>query len=509
MSTSLVATRAFDPCLGCWQRAAVNYFVERASTVDIGLQLAQVSRLASQIGEALLASLVMVFQVLWRNKLRTGVSVAVVYTAYSTYVQLRTSYEINERMRRSLAAVEAEGLAKHDLPESQFGSMRVGPQYVNPFNEYRPQTVFEFVYCRIIELFHTKPRGGVPSDPAVIRRLLPTNEPDFELLHETMAAFSAERAAAGEPKSGILSSLARHKGLQDLPPVDQRLTLTWLGQSCAYVQLPGISMLTDPCLKDHLVNEYVGPKRISPAPCDVKDLPPLDVVLVSHDHPDHLELETADVIGNSALWVVPTGVGVHLRKRGITNVVELDWWQRAKLPSRDPSGGWEVACAPAMHWSGRKMIDSNHTLWASFMVLRHGKPVFYHGGDTGYSADLFHSIRRVFGPGCQVAMLPCGSYTPRWHLRPQHIDPLEALQVMKDIGAHKMVGVHWGTFVMSDEHFVEPRERLHALAKHARIDNDVIAPPFGQTLVFRLDHDERGTANRRQELRDGFALLMD
>jgi L-ascorbate metabolism protein UlaG (beta-lactamase superfamily) len=490
--------------------AAGDYFTVGASVKQ------QVWRQLKSVAQCLYVEYAMVFQLLWRNKLRTGVGIAVVYTAYSTYVQLRTSYEITERMRRSIAAAELDKPSpKAQNHEKQFGSMLVGVQYVNPFNEYRPQTVFEFIYCRIIELFHTQPRGGVPSDPAAIRRLLPTKEPDFELLRQTRNAFLSD---GGDDDSflirtgsdGILTTALRgFKGLKDLPPVNQRMTLTWLGQSCAYVQLPGICMLTDPCLKDHLVNEYIGPRRITPAPCDIQDLPPIDVVLVSHDHPDHLEIDTAVKIGNTALWVVPVGVGQHLRKKGIDNIVELDWWQRAPLPSRDPDGGWEVACAPAMHWSGRKMVDSNHTLWASFMVLRHGKPVFYHAGDTGYSPDLFMAIRNAFGPGCQVAMLPCGSYTPRWHLRPQHIDPLEAMQVMRDIGAHKMVGVHWGTFVMSDEYFLEPREHLHALAKHNHMENDVIAPPFGQTLVFRLNHGLSGTANRRQELREGFALLMD
>jgi N-acyl-phosphatidylethanolamine-hydrolysing phospholipase D len=440
-------------------------------------------------------------------KLRTGIGIVVAYTGYSTYVQLRTSYEISERARKKLYESDLEHYQMAEWPANKFGSMMVAGRFVNPFTQYRPQTVFEFVYCRIAELFHVRPRGGVPSDPKVIARLLPTRQPDFDLMFRNIK----EHVLGGRKSAMELSSLLGNKdpSEEDLPDVDNRMTLTWLGQSCAYVQVPGFNMITDPCFGEHLVNEYIGPKRISPAPCQLEDLPPVDVVLVSHDHPDHLELETAEKIGNNALWIVPMGVAKLLADKGITNVREMDWWDKIRLPG-DETQGWEVACTPAMHWSGRKMIDSNSTLWCSFMVLRHGKPIFYHAGDTGYSPDLFRGIRQVFGGDCQVAMLPCGAYTPRWHLRPQHIDPYEALQVMRDLRAHKMVGVHWGTFVLSDEHFLEPRDRLHELAKRDHLENDVIAPEFGQTLVFRLDRtDYDRLSSRRLPIRDGYSLLLD
>ncbi|ANB14841.1 Fmp30p [Sugiyamaella lignohabitans] len=511
-------------------------------------------------------------------KARTGIGIVVAYTAYSTYIQLRTSYEISERARVKLVESDLEEGQKADWPGTKFGSMIVAGKYVNPFQEYRTQTVFEFIYCRITELFHAKPRGGVPLDPQLISKVLPTRMPDFDLLFRNAKEYhnrsrngregdtvldlndlvrnnvngggNVTRSQSGEEKShddrpighchGRIGGgdLEVDSGSDLLPDVNNRLTLTWLGQSCAFVQFPGFNMLTDPCLGEHLVSQYVGPKRISPPPCGVKDLPKVDVVLVSHDHPDHLELEVADEIGNDALWIVPVGVGSHLEKRGITNYRELDWWQKIRLPfggetsvtnqitdqettngstngnnvvkktSPQPVSGWEVACTPAMHWSGRKMVDSNDTLWCSFMVLNHNKPIFYHAGDTGYSPDLFTGIQKVFGGGCQVAMLPCGAYTPRWHLRPQHIDPYEAIQVMKDLGAHKMIGVHWGTFVLSDEHFLEPREKLHAIAKRENIEHSVIAPEFGRTMVFRLDNDD-ASHGRKKYIRDGHCLLMD
>lgn len=386
----------------------------------------------------------------------------------------------------------------------------VGGRFVNPFPEYRPQTIYEFVYCRVIELFYKRPRGGIPSDKTVLEGMLPSHSPDFELLLDTSRDYSSTTNGLSFSSSDTSTDTAI------LPSIRNRLTLTWMGQSCSFVQLGGINILTDPCFGLHLVNEYLGPKRISPPPCSVEALPKLDVVLVSHDHPDHLELETAEKIGDSAMWIVPTGVGSHLSKIGISNYKEMSWWEKTTLPGTDPSEGWEIACTPAMHWSGRSMVDSNSTLWCSFVVLRNNKPVFFHAGDTGYSKPLFEGIKNVYGGGVQVAMIPCGAYTPRWHLRSQHTNPEEAVQIMKDLEARKLVGVHWGTFVLSEEHFLEPRDRLHDLAKFEGRIKDIIAPDFGKTMVFNL-HDDRQTQNQDykveehevKEIRDGKSLLFD
>lgn len=409
---------------------------------------------------------------------------------------------------------------------------------MNPFPEYRPQTVYEFLYCRISELFHERPRGGVPFNEEAIRKQLPSRQPDFELLQQTSSDYAkhvnsnadgsvtlvepSTNSTPSEKKAEEGDNIDSHavdfgKDFLLLPAVKDRLTLTWLGQSCAFLQMGGLNILTDPCFGKHLFSPYVGPKRISPPPCQLEDLPKVDLVLVSHDHPDHLELETASAIGNSAVWVVPVGVGRHLESVGISksNFHEMSWWEKIPLPGTDPREGWEVACTPAMHWSGRTMVDANSTLWCSFVVLRNGKPVFFHAGDTGYSYPLFEGIKRVFGSGYAVAMVPCGAYTPRWHLRSQHTNPQEAIQIMKDLGARKLVGVHWGTFVLSEEHFLEPRDLLHSLAEKERRGQDIIAPEFGRTLVFRVsgeDGEDENGGERESEvrvIRDGKALLFD
>ncbi|KAK9480021.1 beta-lactamase superfamily domain-containing protein [Lipomyces japonicus] len=267
-----------------------------------------------------------------------------------------------------------------------------------------------------------------------------------------------------------------------IPSKQDRLTVTWLGQSCAFIQCGDLNFLTDPLFGNHIVHSFLGPKRILQSPCQLEHLPKIDYVLVSHDHPDHLELETVRAIGNSAVWIVPLGVRKFLARQGIYRVTEMTWWQKLSLGD----DGWEVACTPAMHWSGRGLFGSNQTLWCSFLILHDSKPVVFHAGDSGYSPELFAGIAEVYGTGCQVALVPCGAYDPRWHLRSQHCDPAEAVQIMADLQARRLIGVHWGTFAITDEHFLEPKHKLESIAQEKGQSNNIWAAQFGQTVVIRI-----------------------
>lgn len=386
-----------------------------------------------------------------------GLFTTVGYAGFSAYAQIRTKRWIAQR------EIDSSSPTGND-PVVQYAAMRLHGRYVNPFPEYRHQTIFEFVFCRFLELFATEPRGGVPKHIEVLQAMLPTATPDFKVL------------------AGATTSWR-------MPWPRNRMTFTWIGQSCAFVQLPGrkpVNVLTDPMFSDSVINKNIGPQRLVPSACKVEDFPVPDVVLVSHDHQDHLDFQAAKAIGNDAAWVVPLGVGARLNQLGISNVREMTWWQREPLPGVDPKLGYEVACTPAMHWSGRRLWDANQTLWCSFLILRDGKPLFFHAGDTGYATGLFTGIAQVYGEGCKLAMLPCGAYTPQWHLRSQHMNPDDALRAMQDLGASKMIGVHWGTFVMSEEPFFEPPRRLMKAAMQHRRPADAIAPVFGRTLVFRV-----------------------
>ncbi|KAK9457253.1 beta-lactamase superfamily domain-containing protein [Dipodascopsis uninucleata] len=276
--------------------------------------------------------------------------------------------------------------------------------------------------------------------------------------------------------------------LLDIPSKENRITVTWIGQSCAFVQCRDINFLTDPVFGNFIFNSIIGPKRLVRSPCSIEQLPRVHFVLVSHNHPDHLEDALIKKIGNSALWIVPLGVRKLLAREGIYRVAEMSWWEKIPLPGKEREG-WEVACTPSMHWSGRGVFDSNKSLWCSFVILHNSRPVIFHGGDTGYSSGLFKGIAEVYGTGCEVALIPCGSYKPRWHLRSHHCNPEEAVQIMLDLGARRMIGVHWGTFTLSDEYFLEPKSKLAEAAKAEDLTDFVWCADFGRTVVIPYKPD--------------------
>ncbi|KAH3671391.1 hypothetical protein WICMUC_004688 [Wickerhamomyces mucosus] len=428
-------------------------------------------------------------------KAKIGLGILFSYTSYAAYVSYSANVEINRRAQL-LKTKKDEDLTIKDveLISDKYASLTVAGRFENPFEEYRVQTLFEFFLSRILELFEGKSKGDLPSKPK-LRELLPIYKPDFELL--------------------INSSLNQRKNILEnfisvgLPSFNDRLTLTWLGQSCSFVQISGVNFLTDPIFSDYLINPVLGPKRITPSPCQYNELPKPNFILVSHNHPDHLDMETVDEIRNSATWVVPSGLRHVLAKRGVINTIELDWWDKVQLDvPEDKNNIYEVACTPAMHWSGRYLLDSNTSLWCSFLILRNGEPIFFHAGDTGYVHDLFKMVSQKFGEGTKLAMLPCGQYCPQWHQKPRHISPEECVKIYDDLKAQKMVGVHWGTFVLSSEHFLEPKLKIEELARNLKKINDIFIPQFGKTYVFDLKHGNNDIMSERIDIRGNKSVLV-
>lgn len=193
----------------------------------------------------------------------------------------------------------------------------------------------------------------------------------------------------------------------------------------------------------------MGPKRYTRPALDLDKLD-VDVVLLSHTHYDHLDYATAVKIGNKPLWVVPLGVSDVLRGYGVTNVVELDWWHSHTISSNIPI---EISLTPAKHWSSRNPFDRNRSLWGSFVVKSPNRSFFF-GGDSAYH-EVFKIIGKKYGP-FDFAALPIGAYKPRWFLKDNHVNPEEAVQIHKDIRSKQTVAIHWGTFPLSDEDYVEP-----------------------------------------------------
>ena len=224
------------------------------------------------------------------------------------------------------------------------------------------------------------------------------------------------------------------EGLKDR---DQPPSLTWVGHSTFAIQDGGDVVLTDP----HWGTRALIPARQSPPGIPLSAVPADAFVVLSHNHYDHLDTRTLKRLPSDLPWFVPLGLGPWLRRRGLRRVTELDWWQSAT------HGRWTLTFLPAQHWSNRISMGRNASLWGSWL-LDSGSRRWYFGGDSGYFHG-FAEIGRRFSP--DIALLPIGAYEPRWFMRYQHMDPGEAVQAFRDLGARWMAGMHWGTFDLTDE----------------------------------------------------------
>ena len=257
-----------------------------------------------------------------------------------------------------------------------------------------------------------------------------------------------------------------------------RPAVTWVGHATVLAQLGGLNMLTDPIFSKRASPVgFAGPKRHSPPGVHPDALPRIDVVLVSHNHYDHLDEASlrglAAQPGGPPLFVAPLGLGRWFARHRIGPAVELDWWDSLRL-----ADGVEAVLVPAQHWSGRGLNDRMKTLWGGFAVLAPDCHLFF-AGDTGYSRD-FTDIRLRFaerqapaaGGGFDIALLPIGAYEPRWFMAEQHVNVEEALKIHRDLGAKRSLGVHWGTFELTDEALDAPPQALARLRGPAAIGAD-------------------------------------
>lgn len=226
--------------------------------------------------------------------------------------------------------------------------------------------------------------------------------------------------------------------------------LTWVGHATFVQRLGNLVIATDPVWSERLHTL----KRRAPPGVALAACPKIDVVTVSHNHYDHLDLPTLRAIGPDTLFVVPRDNGEILRRAGLANVVELDWWQTHRI------GDLAITLVPAQHWSMRAPWDKNRCLWGGF-VYEAPEGTSYHSGDTAFAEPVFRAIRDRF-PKIDWAMLPIGAYDPRWFMSPQHMNPEEAAQAWEILGARVFVAMHWGTFKLTDEPLDEPPERIRA-----------------------------------------------
>ena len=251
-------------------------------------------------------------------------------------------------------------------------------------------------------------------------------------------------------------------------------TVTWIGHATALVQANGLNVLVDPIFSERASPVQIfGPKRAQPPGVAMADLPDIDAVLISHNHYDHLDRisvaqldEKAKAAGKTTLFIVPLGLKVWFNGIGIDSVVELDWWEYHDIK------GVEFHLTPVQHWSARSINDRSATLWGGWAVL--GADFhWYYAGDTGYSRDFTDTAKHyaqrqteALGGGFDLALVPVGAYEPRWFMSQQHVNPMESVRIHQDVGAKRSIGVHWGTFALTDELLDQPPRDL-AIARQA------------------------------------------
>jgi L-ascorbate metabolism protein UlaG (beta-lactamase superfamily) len=240
-------------------------------------------------------------------------------------------------------------------------------------------------------------------------------------------------------------------------PPGSGLRATWLGHSTVLVEIDGLRVLTDPVWGPRASpSRFAGPKRFQPVPVPLRALPPIDLVVVSHDHYDHLDYPTIRELAKQAVpFVTSLGVGAHLEAWGVApeRITELDWWESYTLPAAE----LVVHAAPSQHFSGRAFNDRNATLWSSLVIESPRHRVFF-CGDTGLTTE-YAAIRERYG-AFDLVMLEVGAFHPSWG--DIHLGPVNALKALSLLGGGTFLPIHWGTFALAMHDWDEPAETLLA-----------------------------------------------
>jgi L-ascorbate metabolism protein UlaG (beta-lactamase superfamily) len=271
------------------------------------------------------------------------------------------------------------------------------------------------------------------------------------------------------------------------PPPPERvgkgeLRITHINHATTLIQVDGANILTDPIWAERAsVTSWAGPKRVRAPGVKMQDLPPIDMILISHNHYDHLDIASLRQLtkNHSPKIIVGLGVGELLRSEGFENIVEMDWWQEyASLP-----GNLKVVFVPARHNSGRGLFDKNKTLWGGF-VVESSAGYIYFAGDTAYGKFL-DDIKNKFG-GFRVALLPIGHYEPRWMMETHHMNPDDAVKLHKYLNIKQSIGMHFGTFGGHNDEEVDAHEKdLQAALKKYQVPNsEFMTLGFGEGRDF-------------------------
>lgn len=260
---------------------------------------------------------------------------------------------------------------------------------------------------------------------------------------------------------------------RDRPPArveGEALRASFVGHASILLQTAGLNLLIDPVWSERVSPvSFAGPRRVNEPGIAFEDLPPVDAVLVSHNHYDHMDVATLKrlVETHGSRIVTPLGNDAILRSAGVPGRIDAhDWGDRVVL-----SDAVAVHLEEALHWSARGMLDRLHALWSAFVIEAPGGPIYF-AGDTGFGTGAhFEAVQAKYGPP-RLALLPIGAYEPRWFMKEQHMNPDEAVRALLKCGARHALAFHWGTFQLTDEGVERPLQALDAaLQEHGVGEN--------------------------------------
>ena len=280
-------------------------------------------------------------------------------------------------------------------------------------------------------------------------------------------------------------ALGRDNARRQLQNMGDEDFVSWIGHATFLVRLDGLTVLTDPVFSRRASPfSFAGPERLVAPGLKLEDLPPIDVLVISHAHYDHLDKATLERMPNKnrITAVVPLGLGKYFK--GYGKVVEVDWYDEITLPAKRST--FRLTAYPAVHWSNRAPWDLNRTLWMSYGFSAGGRSVF-HTGDTEVHDTVFRDIGQHMAThhgGCDLGLMSVGAYAPRNFMRGAHMDPEGGVRIGREIGCKRMVPMHWGTFILSFEPFNEPRQRFVKAA-----GNQALVMKIGESLGFKTFTD--------------------
>ncbi len=260
---------------------------------------------------------------------------------------------------------------------------------------------------------------------------------------------------------------SRNDASVQITPSTDDICLTFINHATFLIQIPGLNILTDPVWSRRASPfSWLGPKRVREPGIRLEQLPPIDLILLSHNHYDHLDVRTLKTLNQKFSPKVLTALGdkALVQSLGFSDVQEMDWWEEVNI---DPET--RIIFTPAQHFSGRGLWDRYRSLWGSYFIQQGDRSVYY-GADSGYASHFKDIHSRLGAP--DIALLGIGAYSPNWFMKPIHMNPAEAVRAHLDLGAHKSIGMHFGTFQLSSEGIDHPVRDLKEALEQEGITSD-------------------------------------